>query len=59
MQFNQQQDNKVVMGVRSKLKSSLLSSMSKDKDLDDEISQVKRQNLAEFNEPEIVDDDFF
>ena len=48
------------MGVRSKLKSSLVSSLSnKDKDLDDEISQVKRQNVAEFNEPEIADDDFF
>lgn len=44
-------------GVRSKLKSSILSrSSGKDNDLDDEITQVKRQKVAEFDEPEIVDD---
>ena len=58
-QFNQQQEQNQqhVPGVRSKLKSSILSrSSGKDNDLDDEISQIKRQKAAEFDEPEIVDD---
>ena len=43
--------------MRSKLKSSAISrSSGKDSNLDDEISQVKRQKVAEFDEPEIVDD---